>query len=112
MTWEASVPFPAEDLGKCRGCGAVIGWIQRVDEQAQKTHPHPVEAKGWRGEKCAPRPPVEKKGRKGLDLDGYAISVRSFPEDTMFRDKEGVVFTSHFATCPERARFWASKKKA
>lgn len=106
MPWVATVPFPAEDLGKCRGCGATIGWVQKVDEQTNTTRPHPVDPKGWLGKKCAHGAALSKKG---LDLDGYQISVCPFPEDTLFRDGEGVCFTSHFATCPEASRFRARK---
>lgn len=100
--WEATVPFPAEDLGKCRGCGATIGWIQRVDEQTNTTKPHPVDPKGWHGQRCSHGAALSKKG---YDRDGYEVSVCPFPEDTLFRDREADCFTSHFSTCPDAERF-------
>lgn len=102
MPWVATVPFPEKGRGKCRGCGATVGWVQRIDEKTNLSRPHPVDLMGWHGQSCAHGAALSKKG---LDVDGYETSVCPFPEDTLFRDREVVVFTSHFNTCPDAERF-------
>lgn len=109
MTWKADIPFPAEDMGSCRGCDAKIGWVRGADER-----PHPVEARGWEGVPCAEGTPGSHKGRT---LDGDVLAVREpapaaatlFGSETATRDV-AVVWESHFVHCPKRDRFYASAR--
>lgn len=108
MPWTASVPFPAEDLGTCRGCGATIGWVRHFDEETGRDRPHPVDPKGWAGIPCGP---ATANCRRGYTREGDKSAVIEPPADSLFatRDLE-VVFTSHFSTCPKRDRFYASAR--
>ena len=106
--WKADIPFPAEDLGTCRGCDARIGWVRSEDDR-----PHPVEARGWEGVPCAEGWPGSRKGRT---LDGDVLTVRE-PDPvgpSLFDDRSmknlAVVFESHFKHCPNADRFFASTR--
>ena len=105
MTWSPDVPFPAEDLGTCRGCGATIGWVQRESDDGPP-RPHPVDPRGWHGQPCGEHVPACKKG---YTADGFRAAVIEFPP-SMFPQKGDVVFTSHFSTCPKRERFFRNAK--
>lgn len=108
MPWEPTVPFPAEDLSACRGCNAPIGWIRRQDEESGGTKAHPVDPKGWAGMPCGESTPGAKKG---YTLDGDRAAVCEPPAMGLFATKDlDVVFTSHFATCPKRDRFYANAR--
>ena len=105
MPWSAEVPFPAEDISRCRGRDAKIGWIHGEDEKA-----HPVEIKGWHGVPCAEGTPGSVRGRT---LDGEYVAVREPrpPRAGLFGDEpdkelRAVVFQSHFVACPKRDRFY------
>lgn len=100
MSFDASVPFPAEDMSPCRGCGKPIGWV-RGPNPADR--PHPVDPKGWHGEPCAEGTPGSVHGRT---LDGDHQSVRAFDGGHLFAPEGVVVFRSHFATCPDREKFY------
>lgn len=102
MPWTADVPFPAEDLGKCRGCGATIGWVRREDPTTGEKRAHPVDPKGWHGAPCGEATPGAKKG---YTTDGDRAAVIPFPEGQLFPPTGTVVFTSHFVTCPDAERF-------
>lgn len=97
--WGPSVPFPAEDLGECRGCGASIGWIRRADDGRA----HPVEALGIDG---APVPAVYTgpRPRSGWTLEGAHARVVRPPAD-LPRAGRVVIFESHFGLCPKASRF-------
>lgn len=100
MSWSADVPFPAEDMSKCRGCDRPIGWIRWTDENNVE-RPHPVEVKGWHGEPC---PHGAAGSKKGFTLDGERLSVRE-GQPGLFAPGWIVVFESHFGKCPKAADF-------
>lgn len=106
MPWAADVPFPAEDLGVCRGCGAKIGWVRSVDPVTDQEKPHPVEAKGWAGVPCGESAPGARKGRT---LDGDRACVVE-PPPSLFPQKLDVVFESHFVHCPKADRFRGGRR--
>ena len=104
MSWEATVPFPAEDMGKCRGCKATIGWVKKqLDDGSVK--PHPVEVRGWHGISVPLSRPV---GHKGLTLAGEEVRVEE--PAGLFNQADTVCFESHFTHCEERARFWKDRR--
>lgn len=109
MSWAADVPFPAEDLGKCRGCGATIGWLAREpEERGALRRPHPVEPKGWAGVRVttATAGPV----RAGYTLAGPHARVVEPPAGALVPPELVVVFESHFAFCPHAKRFDRARK--
>lgn len=108
MPWTADVPFPAEDLAKCRGCGQTIGWIQREDKNTGERRPHPVDPKGWHGAPCGES---TLGAKRGYTTDGDRASVIAFPDGQLFAPTGVAVFTSHFVTCPERANFYKSNQQ-
>ena len=109
MTWAADVPFPAEDLGKCRGCGATIGWVRKLDEATGERKAHPVEPKGWHGQACGSGC---AGAVRGYDRDGDPGACRPFGAAALFPEPGVVIFESHFKRCPEASKYWARKREA
>lgn len=99
MPWTATVPFPAEDLRRCDGCPAMMGWI----ENAKTGKRLPVEAKGWHGVRI---PKKEPGAKCGYTLDGQYAWVKEPAADlTGTPLGDTVVFENHFAFCPKADRF-------
>lgn len=108
MPWTADVPFPAEDLSKCRGCGATIGWVRHYDEATGRDKPHPVDPRGWAGIPCGPN---TLGAVRGYTRGGDKSAVTAPPVGTLFATRDlDVVFPSHFGTCPKRDRFYANAR--
>lgn len=97
MTWYPSVPFPAENLGTCRGCGSTIGWVRRADNDK----PHPVDPKGYAGLEVFMQEPDAKAG---YTREGDRVRVVE-PGPDVPASQVTVCFESHFATCPKAHRF-------
>lgn len=95
MSWAADVPFPAEDLGRCRGCDAPIGWVT-----TERGKPHPVEAKGWAGIALS----VPGPAKVGYTITGRFQRVAEPSAETP-KSAIVVVFESHFYACPKADRF-------
>lgn len=103
MTWKNDIPFPAENMSKCRGCGTPIGWVRVYDEEKGDTRAHPVEARGWAGLSCGQH---AAGSHKGFTRDGDRAAVSDPGPASLFPVKDlDVVFESHFGHCPMADRF-------
>lgn len=107
--WKADVPFPAENMTRCRGCGTPIGFVRHEDEETGQEKAHPVEVLGWEGVESGAMAP---KCRRGFTADGRRTAVVEARRDGLFDNTKGriAVFESHFPKCPERAQFYGGRK--
>ena len=108
MPWSADVPFPAEDIGKCRGCDAPIGWLE-VDKKDGTRSRTPVEVKGWAGV------PVDHATKSMAYKRGYThggkLQAILDPESVFgLMGDHVVIFETHFAFCPKRKVFERAKR--
>lgn len=75
----------------CRGCGAPIRWVT-----TQNGKKHPVD---W------------EPGGEGANITVDSDEVMTVLGPLELQVYEGVLFTSHFKTCPEADRFRKAKRK-
>lgn len=93
MPWTPDVPFPAENLSRCRGCDQVIGWIRKAEDD----RPHSVQPRGWAGREVFESAPGQ---RLGYTREGSLARVVEPPRGMKYSEMT-VVFESHFAMCPK-----------